>query len=307
LIIRIDADELFEFVQADYANFLNSSFGLAQLELPFMVTPQLHRAGRNNVGIAQQAAFFKKKQISAAEHCSYLWLVLTDAERASLPPPDWSKCYPRPVVKAAHLTQFRTPRTSVNRARFYTLQYMRSAQRIPWFGAVTQSEILPTLERTVGIGNFNSYLFGNRIVNGFADMGDCSLRDVSFSASISNRIRHYYTSYKAAISQAPRFLGRDQVSINGQPIFIDVDIARESNIVVEFDKKLANAKTEVEFISSSQLENIHNNKLDVENGIEENVLSVDLTKIPTDSEIYQAFVIVYPYFEGSHLYSTILN
>jgi hypothetical protein len=127
-VLRIDADEVLFFDDAEIEHFAASDKGVAWMRMPIYLAPGLIRA-RSDREIETQCFLFDRERIEPVEHCAYLWLALSEAERAKLPPKRGPLMIHRPVVAFnAHLTQWRTPRSSVHRARFYVLNYMRTSR-----------------------------------------------------------------------------------------------------------------------------------------------------------------------------------
>jgi hypothetical protein len=136
-VFRVDADEVMFFDDAEIERFLASEHGVAEMEMPIMLAPDLLRS-RPGLGIERQALLFDRERVGALEHCSHLWLVLPEAERARLPPQNPSMVWPAPIAFNAHLTHWRRPLTAVSRARFYDLNYLREKRHVPWLGLTAE-------------------------------------------------------------------------------------------------------------------------------------------------------------------------
>ncbi len=120
-IYRIDADEIMFFDDAALERFFTEGAAVAEMDVPTLVTPGWMIAG---TPIGRAGLLFDRKQIETDIHANYLWLILTSETR----PQAGQRPFPvfrEPIAFSAHLTEWRTWETSVNRAAFYHLNYMR--------------------------------------------------------------------------------------------------------------------------------------------------------------------------------------
>ncbi len=129
-IYRVDADEVLFFDDAELERMLSGGGAVGEMEMPSYVAPGWIIAANNNGPIGRQCLLFDREQISPEVHLNYLWLVLGVDE---LPSPGVRPfpIHPEPLAFNAHLTGWRTPETSVSRAAFYNLNWMR-AHGTPW-------------------------------------------------------------------------------------------------------------------------------------------------------------------------------
>jgi FkbM family methyltransferase len=145
-IYRIDADEILHF-DANLDAFLQAGAAVAEMEMPLYMAPGWIVGRNGDARIERQCFLFDSKQVSAEAHLNYLWLVLTTEQlpHAVERPP----VFPAPIAFNAHLSLWRTPATSINRAAFYSLNYIR-AHGAPWiadFGAAALPDLTPLFER----------------------------------------------------------------------------------------------------------------------------------------------------------------
>lgn len=121
---RIDADEIFFFHEAVVERFYASGKAVGQMDMPLYVAPGFI-SGVTGQALPRQSFLFDADRISAAEHLSYLWLVLPAWERKTLAAPRSALIFKEPLAFNAHLTGWRPPSSSLARARFYVMNYMR--------------------------------------------------------------------------------------------------------------------------------------------------------------------------------------
>lgn len=193
-IIRIDADEIFDFDNDAFDAFMRSDAGVAEMEFPLLLTEHSQRLQTGLNATPKQCAVFKSGYFrSPLDHCAWLWLVLTPEERARFRPIDQGYLYHDPVIRTAHLTAFRTPRTAVNRARFYTLQYIRTAGQLNWGYDQTPvsrpEDKIPQIFNLMSADEYSSYLEGHDIVSGFPMMDGFHVAPVmSFSPAVQAQV-----------------------------------------------------------------------------------------------------------------------
>lgn len=253
IIVRIDADEIYDFNHNAILNFFQSSRSVAQMEYPLLMTNNLHRHRVKDAHIPRQAFMFKRSQITAEQHCGYLWLVLTPKEQARRSTPDWARAEISPVARVAHLTSFRKPNTSVNRARFYTLLYIRTCGHIPWESLPDSLEGYDPDKRIHDILSFmsadeyTSFLKGHQIVSGFVDMKGFYLDHIGFQPEIQKEIDKIYREYIDAIDCRTILSDAKRTVVNGMMTMHDItNIVHEDKISVLFfhDEPVIWAKVE---------------------------------------------------------------
>jgi glycosyltransferase involved in cell wall biosynthesis len=121
---RVDADEIFFFNEDKLRQFFDSAYAVGQMEMPTYIVPGLV-SGAPGQPLPRQSFLFDSDKISAAEHLSYLWLVLPAWERAKCGEPRGEMIFPDSLAFNAHLTHWRPPSSALARARFYIMNYMR--------------------------------------------------------------------------------------------------------------------------------------------------------------------------------------
>jgi len=133
-ICRVDADEIFFFDEATLDGFVGSGCAVAEMKMPTYAAPGwiIRSTGLRGLlrRIPSQLFLFDSEKVSAGEHLKYLWLVL----EADALPETSTKVYPvyeAPVAFCAHLTNWRTAQTAVNRGSFYWMNWMRK-NGVPW-------------------------------------------------------------------------------------------------------------------------------------------------------------------------------
>ena len=121
-ILRIDSDEIFHFYEDALDRFLSSDSQVAHIDMPEILTPDLLISELNNI-YPKQCFLFDSKFINPNDHLHYLWLVLhVDSFQTELK--DF-KVFPEAIAFNSHLTNLRTIDTSINRASYYIMNWMR--------------------------------------------------------------------------------------------------------------------------------------------------------------------------------------
>jgi hypothetical protein len=133
-IYRIDADEILFFDDRALETALSRGLAIGGMEMPTYIAPGWISCPRDEPGIGRQCFLFDRQRISPEIHLNYLWLVLT-ADTLPLAGTRPFDVYPDPLAFNAHLTGWRTPQTSVSRAAFYVLNWMRQ-YGVPWLPAL---------------------------------------------------------------------------------------------------------------------------------------------------------------------------
>ncbi len=227
IIIRIDADEIFEVDDTAFDAFLKSSKSVAETEFPYVLGPDIQRLDQAMTATPKQCCVFKAAAFrTPLEHCAYLWLVLTDEERQRCGQADWSRLYPAPVIRTAHLTAFRTPRTAINRARFYTLQHVRATGQLhwPWHQkpAATPDDKIAQIFDFLTPEEYGSYLEGQEIVSGFVHMNGFKVAPCRFGAEVTAQIEEARQDRDEAVAGLLDFASRPRVVVSDVVSFIDV-------------------------------------------------------------------------------------
>lgn len=227
IILRIDADEIFEFDDAAWAAFLKSSKSVAEMEFPYLLRADSQRLDRALTTSPKQCCAFKAAAFrSPLEHCAYLWLVLTEEERARCGKADWSRLFPKPVVNTAHLTALRTPRTAVNRARFYTLQHVRATGQPGWprhqAPGATPDETIAGIFDFLTPDEYGSWLEGQEIVSGFVHMNGFKVAPHRFSSAVAAQVETALRTQEQAMEALLDFGSHSRLVISEAVSLIDV-------------------------------------------------------------------------------------
>lgn len=248
IIIRIDADEIFEWDDEAFRAFLTSDKTVAEMEFPYLLGPRTQRIEAGLTQTPKQCCVFKASGFrTPLDHCAYLWLVLTDAERQRCGEADWQVLFSRPVIRTAHLTALRTPRTAVNRARFYTLQHVRSTGTLSW--PYCQTPVDRPEEKIAQIFDFlspqdyGSWLLNQEIVSGFAHMNGFRVAPAAFGVQVTRQIEAAVAAHEAALDD---LLGFDppRVMVSNVTGLIDIT-AQLRRGISRFDLEFAHDVEEV--------------------------------------------------------------
>lgn len=235
VIIRIDADEIFTIDAAALREFRRGRQTVADMEFPYMVTEDLQRLEAGHTETPRQVCMFKRKAFKRPlDHCGYLWLVLTDEERERCKPADWKQLFHRPVSRTAHITALRTPRTSVNRARFYILQHIRATGLVP-FGIevedhLTGDERIRRVLDYLGAEDFAGYLEGNDIVSGFAHMTGFVLAPYDLAEPAKSVVRAAVARHGEALAERLKVHERPCVMASNMPALLNISAVLDSSV-----------------------------------------------------------------------------
>lgn len=129
-VYRIDSDEVLFFSPGAVEKFMATGAAVGQMDMPTYLAPGVIEGANSPSRLPRQSLLFDRNQIESNAHLAYLWLVLgPDAlpGDAHVTKP----VFPDALAFNAHLTTWRTPETSINRATFYVMNYMRQ-HGVPW-------------------------------------------------------------------------------------------------------------------------------------------------------------------------------
>jgi hypothetical protein len=234
-VFRIDADEILHFHDAPLERMLLSGAAAADMEMPVAAAPGLILASDTTTPIERQCLLFDKRQIGTAAHLRYLWLVLGTDELPQtgehLPP-----VFPDPIAFNSHLTAWRTPATSVFRAAFYTLNYVR-AHGAPWTApargdAVRDISLL--LNEIVAPAVYRDLLLTGPLVVGGAEPAGKMLRRAPFGTGHDPRIGSLHQGFLDSLAELNRetaVAGRHFV--NGDFVLIDLTTEAAASALVK--------------------------------------------------------------------------
>jgi glycosyltransferase involved in cell wall biosynthesis len=122
---RIDADEIYFYHQGNLEKFYKSGMAVAEMEMPMYLSPEYIVKDNNLAKLPCQCFIFNRALISPELHLNYLWLVLTLDELPLGSQKTPFRVFERPIAFNAHLTNFRSTKTSIVRGSFYNINWMR--------------------------------------------------------------------------------------------------------------------------------------------------------------------------------------
>ncbi|MBT8524351.1 hypothetical protein G6724_00060 [Polynucleobacter paneuropaeus] len=220
-VMRIDSDEILYFYENGIDAFIAGGNSVAHIDMPELLTSNLFVTGLNNT-YPKQCFLFDSDVVSAEDHLHYLWLVLhvdhLTSNRRDL------SIHPNSIALNLHATGWRTPQTSLNRASYYTINWMRK----------NGFPDLPFPENHVGLNDF-SHFFSSI-------MTPSNLRSVlKFDEMIQGRVQlspdqeinpiplvyqsafldDKYKTFIAALDEISSNI-RGETFISGRPIFINI-------------------------------------------------------------------------------------
>ncbi len=253
-VLRLDADEVLFVDTARLERFLASGGAVAEMEMPTYLAPGFIQGEPGGAPLPRQAFLFDRQLVSAEQHLRHLWLVLTvDA----LPPAERLPVFPEPVAFNAHLTTWRTPRTAVQRALFYTLNWSRR-HGVPWIAALKDRplEDVAALLRHVPAEAFLEAMLSHRLVSGHFDTAGEPMRPTPLSPEQERGLVPLHTKYLAAqvalnqdLTKQPRRI------IQSEPVCLDLSsdagldaLARHGCITLEVFKVLRRAEAEMRYL-----------------------------------------------------------
>ncbi len=257
-VYRVDADEVLYFDDAEIDRFVASGRGVAEMEMPIALTPGLIRATRGE-RIERQPLLFDSEQITADAHCDYLWLVLTPAEREALPRKRPELFHAEPIAFNAHLTHWRTPDTGRNRARFYTLNFMRENRIADWF-AIASPQVdgddaawFAAIFAQFPPGRLTELFWGAQNTVGWTGLGEFGVRPIPLSTGRRAAFAGLFDVQMDALAALNRRMTQGRTTMRTeQPFLIDLSTtaARQalgggSRVVFLFDEPIAHVETQL--------------------------------------------------------------
>ncbi|MBV9785992.1 MAG: hypothetical protein JO264_19495 [Acidisphaera sp.] len=253
-IFRVDADEILFFTPGRLEAFLASGCAVAEMEMPIYVAPGWLRSTDSSSLLERQALLFDRDQIGPREHLAYLWLVLPPDEKQALLPKDMGRIFPDPIAFNAHLTHWRTPSTSVSRARFYVLNYFRNAGSIAWIPGFNYEPRtgFATLFDRITPTELEDILLGHEIVAAPPDMANSVLRHSPLSPQQEAGFSSLYCQLLQGLAAAGRDLvARPRVMTGGLRYLIDASgeippppFGPDGSVRFSFDAEIVNATAE---------------------------------------------------------------
>jgi hypothetical protein len=249
---RVDADEIFFFDDAVLDEFFNSDKPVGQMDMPIYVAPGLI-SGTEGKPLPRQAFLFDSNKISSREHLSYLWLVLPEWERATFGMPRNDFVFAKPLAFNAHLTHWRQPSSSLARARFYVMNYMRQHGAAFLTNAAFKKPIDDFTEffKEIPPFEFDEMLLGrNLIVVPSPEQFICCATPLTQAQEQS--FAHIYQLFLDSLAVMNMELRNSfRTMLRGEDYYLDASLARslplvgpDNTLVIEFSDLVAAVKVE---------------------------------------------------------------
>jgi hypothetical protein len=255
-VLRLDADEVLVPDLRTLRRVRDAGSGVGQAAAPIMATPEWMQAPAAGGMLPRLGVLFDRDRVSARDHLAYLWLVLPDAERADIPPPDPGLIAPDPVGFLAHLTLWRTPGDAAQRARFYVLNYVRETGRLPLLpNFALDRDGFAGLLGEIGPESLAAHFQNHPIVAGALDMVGHELRPAPADLSPSV-LAPLHAAFLGAQAVANRRLCADgRPFAQGEPISLDATgpdalpaLKRDGTLQVELSHRLTVGRLRVQWL-----------------------------------------------------------
>lgn len=259
-VYRVDADEVLFFDDEALEAGLSSGAAIFQMFMPNYVAPGWVSISDAASGIPRQCFLFDKQKVTSSIHLNYLWLVLTVDERPEAQVMPFA-VYEPPIAFNAHLTGWRTPTTSVNRAAFYHLNWMRE-NGVPWLEELRDRPLrdLRLLFDVVDPRDFLSSLSFGEIASGMIEPpGERTYIATPLDPIKEAVLTPLYERFLGGLAQKVRdAVNAPQRFLSAFPIYLDLSIAsvRESLTVhgkvrIRFSTPLSHAEASLIIYSST--------------------------------------------------------
>ena len=252
-IYRIDADEIMHFDE-NLDAFLRAGGAVANMEMPLYMAPGWIIGRKDDAQIERQCFLFDSKQVSPEAHLSYLWLVLTldqlpqVAERLPV--------FPAPVAFNAHLSLWRSPATSITRAAFYSLNYIR-AHGAPWITALGDKplpDLAPLFEHAPP-KYFLETLYNHDAMTGYPFRDDdWLLKPSPLSQTDEAGFSHLHDNFLGGLARANEaFAASGRYFVDELKLDLSSDAAlqpllRNGEVALQFSADLSNAEVWLDYI-----------------------------------------------------------
>lgn len=263
-IYRVDADEILFFDDHALETALSAGAAVGEMVMPNYVAPGWISVAKGLGRIERQCFLFDRRQISADIHLNYLWLILTaDTLPAAGVKP--FAVHPTPLAFNAHLTGWRTPRTAVNRAAFYVLNWMRQ-NGVPWLPDLRDKPLsdIQALFNIVSADDFRSSLSRSRIAFGMIEpANEREFLPSPLSAEQEGHFIDLFDTFLASLADTNRqAAGAEQPFLTSQPTVLDLStpaarsaVAPTGMVSIRFSAPLLSAKAQLLSYSRGQPEN----------------------------------------------------
>ncbi|SDE62079.1 hypothetical protein SAMN04487779_10733 [Belnapia rosea] len=253
-VLRLDADEILFVDEPKLERFLASGAAVAEMEMPTYIVPGFIHGSPDSAELPRQALLFDRTQVSAEEHLSHLWLVLT-ADR--LAPAERRPVFPDPIAFNAHLTTWRTPRTAVQRALFYSLNWSRQ-HGVAWIEALRGRPLTDAaaLTQHIPAAAFLEAMLSHRLVSGHVDTAGEPIRGTPLSPVQEEVLLPLHAQYEQShLALNRRLRERPRRMIQTEPICLDLSgrasleaLASSGAISLDLFHRPRRAKAELRFM-----------------------------------------------------------
>lgn len=279
-IMRIDSDEIITVNKSALSSFIQTGAAVAEMEIP----PICHTPGWIEItdqypGIPRVGFLFDRNQINARQHLDYLWILSSSNDAPAGPK---LPVMPLPVAQAVHMTTWRSPEGSANRAAFYVLSYIKE-HGCPWLHdehGNPNKNLSELFSKTHPINLQKSLLFSAQCCSDF-DLDGKKIVKSPFDLERQKSVKchhefflHSHASRNAAIAHEQQWL------IQGQLARIDLSTPEAiQNIIpknlfhIQFNKPVKFAYAEISIL---QAHAPFSQKLPLSINIFENVLKIEI-------------------------------
>jgi hypothetical protein len=157
IVHLIDADEIHDWAPDAFNAFVRATTLIAEMTSPLLMPGGLLGRVGTRPQIGRKPTTFKRSDISAEQHLSYLWLVLPKSEQDMLPPREKGVFWHPSLGTNYHYSMLRTTKSAISRAMFYVfIKYLSpDAEDDPLntIGRALRGAISPTELRNVMEGH----------------------------------------------------------------------------------------------------------------------------------------------------------
>jgi hypothetical protein len=250
---RVDSDEIQFFDEGAEQRFFKSGCAVGQMYMPAYIAPGLIE-GEAHAQLPRQSFLFDSAKVADHEHLSYLWLVLPAWERAKLKDIDRNLVFGEALAFTAHLTGWRPPTSSISRARFYVMNYMRQYGLPSWMDEAAELRTITNFESVfdkLSPTEFNEILCGSSIVTGVS-VNPVICRKTVLSHDQEARFSYLYGHFldqlalmNAELTASWRTIARGvdyQLDATSES---SVPLTANNELLLEFSDQIANIKVVV--------------------------------------------------------------
>jgi hypothetical protein len=232
-IYRIDADEIIFFNDNELDAALSRGLAVGEMQMPTYVAPGWISCAKDSPSVERQCFLFDRRKVNSETHLNYLWLILT-ADTLPLAGYKPFPVHPEPLAFNAHLMGWRTPATSVSRAAFYVLNWMRQ-YGVPWLAELRNRPLtqLQTLFHIIPPSAFHSSLRRGQIAVGMTDSPDNrALLPTILAADQEAAFADLYRIFLESLAELNRETTRENQSfITCLPTFLDLSTLAARNAI----------------------------------------------------------------------------